>query len=111
MMDMYFMYYEYILAGNDTTRALFATGVLSEIKKQFDKTIQMDKKSSNGLGNDRLKLFVYSDHDDSVTVLDKAFEFVLGEYPPYATQILFELTKLNGQYFVSLTVNDKQVPL
>lgn len=84
MMKLYSEYYNYTLAMNETTRKAFVTGMLTELASIFIKTIELDQKGEL-FDNDRLKLFFYSDHDDSTVSLCDAFEYSLPNYPPFAS--------------------------
>eukprot|EP00347_Sterkiella_histriomuscorum_P010471 403376154 len=106
MMDLLDEEFTNILATDDTQRQLFATGVLSELASQFLNQVKIDQDPVLK-AQDRLKLFIYSDHDDSMTVLTKTFSYKMGYYPKYASQILFELIKKSdNKYYVSIIIND-----
>lgn len=89
-MLFYADYFNLTLAGNDTTRALFVTGVLNEVAARFDARIANEKAQDQ---SKVLKFYLYSDHDDSIITLATAFKNHLPSYPPFASQIIFELWK------------------
>ena len=101
-MKFYISYYSYILAGNTTTRRLFVTGILNEVIQTFEKRIT---KSSS------VSLYLYSDHDDSIVELAAAFQIDLQDYPPYASQIVFELWSVNENHEIRMRLNDIAVIL
>ena len=90
---------------------LFVTGILSGVVEKFNTRINQDKADPDA--QNILKLFLYSDHDDSIVALSTAFNYVLPHYPPYASQILFELWKneTSLDYYVRLFINDANVTL
>lgn len=95
IMPFYLSYYGGSLAGNETTRRLFATGILSEVIKAFETREH--------------KLTLYSDHDDSIVVMATALGFTLPSYPPFASQIAFELWDVNGTEEIRARLNDVDV--
>ena len=108
MMKLYLDYYNQIFVMNDTTRKLFVTGVLESSVERFRDRISQDKKSQS---TNILKFFFYSDHDDAIVSIAKVFDYQLPIYPPLGSQIIYELWKIQGKYYVNLTINEVQVPL
>ncbi len=84
MMNLNADYFNWTLAGNETTRKLFVTGSLSQVANLFQDSINLDKNNSIPL-SDRLRFFFYSDHDDSITMVSTAFSYDLNRYPPFAS--------------------------
>jgi hypothetical protein len=124
MMLYYADYYNYTFAVNETTRKLFVTGMVNEVITTFQKKIKADSEDSPGDIYKDLKWYFYSDHDDSSITMSTAFGHHLDTYPPFATQIVFELLKnsinlsletgeksVDGKYFVKMKINDKEIPL
>lgn len=107
-------YFNETLAMNDTTRALYVTGVVSKVVETFTTRISQDKDDSVN-EKDVLKFYYWSDHDDSITMLGTAFGFDLNGYPPFASQIVFELwrhgnkSEGNQTYHVLMKINDANV--
>jgi hypothetical protein len=56
---------------------------------------------------------MYSDHDDSTVTLSNAFKWDLRGYPPFASQVLFELYNSSdgGEKYVKVKINDQYIPL
>lgn len=96
--------FNYALAENFKASQLFATGMFQGISGEFTKHIKKDQDPSAEVG-DLHKLYFYSDHDDSGTILSYLLGHKLTTYPPFATQFLFELWKKDGKYFVTTTRN------
>ena len=105
MMLMYFEYYNYTLAMNETIRRTYLTGVLSEFVDRSLQLIELDLNNELTIDN-WTKYFFYSDHDDSIVTIANAFQHHLALYPPFASVILFEVWKIDEEYFVNLTIND-----
>lgn len=111
MMLVYADYFNQTLAGNETTNKLFVTGVLSEVVTRFQTRVAIDKANTTS-DEDILKFYFYSDHDDSITTLSTALSNHLPSYPPFASQIIFELWRTNSSlYEVKLRINDVEVPM
>jgi hypothetical protein len=91
MMLFYRDFYKETLAGNETTRRLFINGMVSGAVNRFETRMQQDK--GNVDESKVLKFYFYSDHDDSTIEMSTAFNHTLNTYPPFASQIIFELWK------------------
>lgn len=71
-MDLYFEYYNWTLAMNETNRRAYLTGVLSEFIDRSKDIIELDIKGELTIDN-WTKYFFYSDHDDSIVSIADAF--------------------------------------
>lgn len=109
-------YFNQTLTMNETTRRLYVTGVVSKAVNFFNQRIQQDRNPST-IENQILKFYYWSDHDDSIMEIANAFKNELADYPPFASQIIFELWRhgniSNGteSYHVLMKINDKNVTL
>ncbi len=106
MMQFQRDYYNETLAGNETTRRLFINGIVSGAVEKFKTRIDQDQNKAPD--SDILKFFFYSDHDDSTITMATAFKHPLDTYPPFASQIIFELWKnvTTANYYVKMRIND-----
>ena len=104
MMDMLNTEFTYTLTDDATELKLFINGMLGGIVDEFKKHVNRDK-GVMPLADNIYKYFYYSDHDDSYTTLSTALSFPIPEYPPFASQFLSELWKINGAYYVNITRN------
>ncbi len=74
--------FTYALTGNKAQTRIQATGMFESLVVEFGKHVDEDK----GLKvKNKRKLFYYSDHDDSYTILSVSLEIPMKEYPPFAS--------------------------
>ena len=100
--DMYLEIRRYMRYGTEYARKLAASEFLNTLDEQFAAKIK---------GHTPLKATLYSAHDTTLMNIFHCIGYSLTIQPPFASVLLFELHRIQDEYFVKVIYNDAPLVL
>ena len=100
--DLYLELRRYLRYGTEYARKLAASEFLNTLDEQFTAKIK---------GNTPLKATLYSAHDTTLMNIFHCLNYSLSIQPPFASVLLFELHRIQEEYFIKVIYNNAPLNL
>lgn len=86
--------------------------MFSDMIQMFQSVVNVANEGKLDSATNRIKLFMYADHMETILNFANAFRFTFPEkFVDYSSVILIELHKIDSNFYVNVSINGNEVYL